>query len=142
MSTYSACSKRCKKPIVTAVQGIVFTIGIELMLAGDIVVAADDSRVLPDGIQARHCAARRRAFPLPVAHRLGKCHVSSFLCDESMHRVPRRSAASGGGAPGEQIERATGSSPLSSRGNVPLAFRSTCEAGSEYIEHGARACDR
>ena len=36
--------KRCKKPIVTAVQGIVFTIGIELMLAGDIVVAADDAR--------------------------------------------------------------------------------------------------
>src|SRR5437899_9206840 len=39
-----ALQKRCRKPIVTAVQGIVFTIGIELMLAGDIVVAADDGR--------------------------------------------------------------------------------------------------
>lgn len=37
-------TKRCKKPIVTATQGIVYTVGIELMLAGDIVVAADDSR--------------------------------------------------------------------------------------------------
>src|SRR5258708_36219103 len=37
-------ANRCRKPIVTAVQGIVYTIGIEMMLAGDIVVAADDCR--------------------------------------------------------------------------------------------------
>jgi enoyl-CoA hydratase len=34
----------CTKPIVTAVQGITFTLGIELALAGDIVVAADNCR--------------------------------------------------------------------------------------------------
>lgn len=34
----------CRKPIVTAVQGITFTFGIELALAGDIVIAADDCR--------------------------------------------------------------------------------------------------
>ena len=39
-----ALGRRCRKPIVTAVQGITFTLGIELMLAGDIVVAADDCR--------------------------------------------------------------------------------------------------
>ncbi len=33
-----------KKPVVAAVQGICFTIGIELMLACDIVIAADDCR--------------------------------------------------------------------------------------------------
>src|SRR5580692_1689535 len=32
------------KPLVAAVQGICFTLGIELMLASDIVVAASDSR--------------------------------------------------------------------------------------------------
>ena len=37
-------ANRCRKPIVTAVQGICFTVGIEMMLAGDIVVAADDCR--------------------------------------------------------------------------------------------------
>src|SRR5690242_20681059 len=37
-------TKRCRKPVVTAVQGIVFTVGIEIMLAGDIVVAAEDCR--------------------------------------------------------------------------------------------------
>lgn len=36
--------RSCRKPIVTAVQGITFTLGIELALAGDIVVAADNCR--------------------------------------------------------------------------------------------------
>jgi enoyl-CoA hydratase/carnithine racemase len=37
-------ARACRKPIVTAVHGITYTLGIELMLAGDIVVAADDCR--------------------------------------------------------------------------------------------------
>ena len=36
--------RRLTKPLVTAVQGITFTIGIEISLAGDIVVAASDAR--------------------------------------------------------------------------------------------------
>jgi len=39
-----ALGRGCRKPIVAAVQGITFTIGIELMLAADVVVAADDCR--------------------------------------------------------------------------------------------------
>lgn len=35
---------RRSKPVVTAVQGICFTLGIELMLAADIVIAAEDCR--------------------------------------------------------------------------------------------------
>lgn len=54
-------SKRCRKPIVTAVQGIVFTVGIEMMLAGDIVVAADDSRFC-------QMEAKRGIAPLAGAH--------------------------------------------------------------------------
>jgi enoyl-CoA hydratase/carnithine racemase len=37
-------ARACRKPIVTAVHGITYTLGIELMLAGDIAVAADDCR--------------------------------------------------------------------------------------------------
>ncbi|MCP4678028.1 MAG: crotonase/enoyl-CoA hydratase family protein [Deltaproteobacteria bacterium] len=33
-----------KKPLVTAVQGVCFTAGVELMLASDVVIAADDCR--------------------------------------------------------------------------------------------------
>jgi enoyl-CoA hydratase/carnithine racemase len=36
--------RRLRKPLITAVQGITFTIGIEIALAGDIVVAASDAR--------------------------------------------------------------------------------------------------
>jgi enoyl-CoA hydratase/carnithine racemase len=36
--------RRCRKPLVMAVQGVTFTIGIEMMLAADIVVAAEDCR--------------------------------------------------------------------------------------------------
>jgi enoyl-CoA hydratase/carnithine racemase len=36
--------RRRRKPMVVAVQGITYTLGIELMLAADIVVAADDCR--------------------------------------------------------------------------------------------------
>jgi enoyl-CoA hydratase/carnithine racemase len=35
---------RCKKPLIAAVQGITFTVGIELMLACDFAVAGDDTR--------------------------------------------------------------------------------------------------
>ncbi len=37
-------ARRCSKPIVCAVHGITYTAGIEMMLACDIVVAADDCR--------------------------------------------------------------------------------------------------
>jgi len=37
-------AKTCRKPIVTAVQGITYTIGLEMLLAGDIAVAAEDAR--------------------------------------------------------------------------------------------------
>lgn len=51
------------KPVVTAVQGICYTVGIELMLATDIVVAASDSRFgqieVRRGIYANHGATLR-----------------------------------------------------------------------------------
>ncbi len=37
--------KRCKKPVVMAIQGICFTIGFELLLAQDIRVASTDARI-------------------------------------------------------------------------------------------------
>lgn len=37
-------ARRSTKPVITAVQGITYTVGIELALASDIIVAADDTR--------------------------------------------------------------------------------------------------
>lgn len=39
-----ALHRRCTKPIVMAVQGVTYTIGIEMMLGVDIVIAADNCR--------------------------------------------------------------------------------------------------
>lgn len=39
-----ALRRRCSKPVVMAVQGVTYTIGIEMMLGVDIVVAASDCR--------------------------------------------------------------------------------------------------
>jgi enoyl-CoA hydratase len=54
---------RRTKPVVTAVQGICFTVGIELMLATDIVVAARDARFgqmeVRRGVFANHGATLR-----------------------------------------------------------------------------------
>ncbi len=36
--------RRCSKPVIMAVQGVCYTIGIEMMLGLDIVVAAEDTR--------------------------------------------------------------------------------------------------
>lgn len=40
----TALGRACRKPVVCAVKGITYTLGIELMLAGDIVVASEDCR--------------------------------------------------------------------------------------------------
>lgn len=39
-----ALGRKCSKPIIAAVSGITYTLGIELMLAADIVIAASDCR--------------------------------------------------------------------------------------------------
>tara|TARA_B100001121_G_scaffold3038_1_gene2769 strand:+ start:297 stop:1088 length:792 start_codon:yes stop_codon:yes gene_type:complete len=39
-----ALGRACRKPIITAVKGITYTFGIELALAGDIIIAADNCR--------------------------------------------------------------------------------------------------
>ena len=40
----TSLGRACRKPVVYAVKGITYTVGIELMLGGDIAVAADDCR--------------------------------------------------------------------------------------------------
>ena len=59
-----ALGRRCRKPIVTAVQGVTYTLGIELMLAGDIVVAADDCRFSQlEPLRGIHAAGGAEAKP-------------------------------------------------------------------------------
>jgi enoyl-CoA hydratase len=131
--------KRCKKPIVTAVQGIVFTIGIELMLAGDIVVAADDARFC-------QMEAKRGIAPLGGAHfrflsrtGWGNAMYHLFLCDEFTASRAREIGLVQEMVPaGQQIERAMALATIIA-GNAPLGIQVTKEAALRYVEHGENA---
>jgi len=132
-------SKRCKKPIVTATQGIVYTIGIELMLSGDIVVAADDSRFC-------QMEAKRGIAPLGGAHfrflsrsGWGNAMYHLFLCDEFNAQRAREIGLVQEVVPaGQQIGRAMELAAIIAR-NAPLGVQITKEAALKYVEHGEAA---
>jgi enoyl-CoA hydratase/carnithine racemase len=131
--------KRCGKPIVSAVQGIVFTIGIELMLAGDIVIAADDSRFC-------QMEAKRGIAPLGGAHfrflsraGWGNAMYHLFLCDEFNAARAREIGLVQEVVPaGQQIARAMELAERISR-NAPMGIQVTKEAAAKYVEDGEAA---
>ena len=61
--------RRRSKPLVAAVQGITYTLGIELMLAADIVVAAEDCRFSP--LEVRRGIMATGGATLRMAERAG-----------------------------------------------------------------------
>ena len=132
-------TKRCKKPIVTATQGIVYTVGIELMLAGDIVIAADDSRFC-------QMEAKRGIAPLGGAHfrylsraGWGNAMYHLFLCDEFTAQRAREIALVQEVVPaGQQIARAMEIAAIIAR-NAPLGIQVTKEAAAKYAEQGEAA---
>ncbi|KJC60859.1 enoyl-CoA hydratase [Bradyrhizobium sp. LTSPM299] len=132
-------AKRCRKPIVTAVQGIVFTVGIEMMLAGDIVVAADDCRFC-------QMEAKRGIAPLAGAHfryisraGWGDAMYHLLLCDEFSAAEAHRIGLVQEIVPaGKQVERAMALAEIIAR-NAPLGIQVTKEAGRKFIEAGEQA---
>jgi enoyl-CoA hydratase/carnithine racemase len=132
-------ANRCRKPIVTAVQGIVFTVGIEMMLAGDIVVAADDCRFC-------QMEAKRGIAPLGGAHfrfisraGWGDAMYHLLLCDEFSAREAHRIGLVQEVVPaGQQVERAMQLAQVIAR-NAPLGIQVTKEAGRKFIEAGEEA---
>jgi enoyl-CoA hydratase len=74
--------RRCSKPLISVVHGITYTVGIEMMLASDIVIAADTTRF-------HQLEARRGIAPLGGAHfrylqRMGwgNAMYQLLLCEE------------------------------------------------------------
>jgi len=134
-----ALKARCRKPVITAVQGIVYTIGIEMMLAGDIVVAASNSRFC-------QMESKRGIAPLGGAHfrfltraGWGDAMYHLLLCDEfdaaQAHRIGLVQEVVD---PGKQIERAMELAQAIAR-NAPIGIQVTKAAALKYIEAGERA---
>lgn len=132
-------SRRCRKPVVAAVQGITFTVGIEMMLAADIAVAADSTRFA-------QLEPKRGLAPLGGAHfryltRTGwgnamyhLLRADEFDADRALHLgfvqevVPH----------GRQLERA-----LELAAEIcqcaPLAVQAAKQAAQTYVEEAERA---
>jgi enoyl-CoA hydratase len=129
----------CRKPIVTAVQGVCFTVGIEMALAGDIVVAAEGSRFC-------QMEAKRGIAPLGGAHfrfitraGWGNAMYHLMLCDEFGAGEAYRIGLVQEVTPaGQQVERAMEIARLIAA-NAPLGIQVTKEAGRKFIEAGERA---
>jgi enoyl-CoA hydratase len=130
---------RCRKPVVTAVQGIVFTIGIEIMLAGDIVIAADNSRFC-------QLESKRGIAPLGGAHfryltraGWGDAMYHLFLCDEYGAAEAFRIGFVQEVVPtGQQIQRAMEVAQLIAK-NAPIGIQVTKEAALQFISGDERA---
>lgn len=132
-------TRRCSKPVVTAVQGIVYTVGIEMMLAGDIVIAADSSRFC-------QMEAKRGIAPLAGAHfrfltraGWGDAMYHLMLCDEfNAERAYKIGLVQEVVPAGEQISRAMAVAELIAK-NAPLGIQVTKQGALTYIEQGERA---
>ena len=99
--------RRLRKPRVTAVQGITFTIGIEIALAGDIVVAASDTRFCQ--LEPKRGLAPLGGATVRYVQRAGWGNAMYHLlrADEfDAAEAYRNGLVQEVVAPGEQIERA------------------------------------
>jgi enoyl-CoA hydratase len=134
-----ALRNRTAKPVVTAVQGITYTIGIEMMLAGDIVVAADNARFC-------QMESRRGIAPLGGAHfrflsrtGWGNAMYHLMLCDEfNAQRALQIGLVQEVVPTGQQVDRAIEIAKLICK-NAPLGIRAMKAAALKYIEAAERS---
>src|SRR6185295_18901817 len=134
-----ALYRRTTKPVISVVHGITYTIGIEMMLAGDIVIAADTARFC-------QLESKRGIAPLGGAHfrylsrtGWGNAMYHLFLCDEFNAERAREIGFVQEVVPvGQQSARAMELAAVIAR-NAPLGIQVTKEAAAKYIEGGEAA---
>jgi enoyl-CoA hydratase/carnithine racemase len=134
-----ALKRRTLKPVVAVVQGITYTIGIEMMLAADIVIAADSARFC-------QMESRRGIAPLGGAHfrfltrtGWGNAMYHLMLCDEfGAQRALQIGLVQEVVPHGKQIERGMEIAHAICK-NAPLGLRAMKEAALRYIAAGEAA---
>jgi enoyl-CoA hydratase len=132
-------SRGCSRPVITAVQGITNTVGIGMMLAADILVAADDSRCC-------QMESKRGIAPLGGAHfrylsrtGWGNAMYRLMLCDEFPEAEARRIGLVQEVVPaGREIERALEFAGTVAK-SAPLDSPLIKEAGRKLVEAGEAA---
>jgi len=131
-----ALKRRTMKPVVAVVQGITYTIGIEMMLAADIVIAADTARFC-------QMESKRGIAPLGGAHfRLltrtgwGNAMYHLMLCDEfDAQRALQIGLVQEVVPFGEHVDRGM-EIARAIAGNAPLGLRAMKQAALVYLGSG------
>jgi enoyl-CoA hydratase/carnithine racemase len=134
-----ALRRRTLKPVIAVVQGITYTIGIEMMLAADIVIAADSARFC-------QMESKRGIAPLGGAHfrfltrtGWGNAMYHLMLCDEfDAQRALQIGLVQEVVPHGKQIERGMELAHRVAQ-NAPLGLRAMKQAALRYIEAGEAA---
>jgi enoyl-CoA hydratase/carnithine racemase len=134
-----ALKRRTLKPVIAVVQGITYTIGIEMMLAADIVVAADSARFC-------QMESKRGIAPLGGAHfrfltrtGWGNAMYHLMLCDEFDAQRAREIGLVQEVVPhGEHVLRGMELAHEICK-NAPLGLRAMKQAALRYIEAGEAA---
>jgi enoyl-CoA hydratase len=124
------------KPVVCAVQGICFTLGIELMLAQDVVVAADDCRFAQ--IEVKRGVIPTGGATMRFVERAGWGNAQRYLLtgDEFDAREAYRLGFVQEVVPaGRQLERATEIAETIAA-QAPLAVRASLASSRRYAERG------
>lgn len=128
------------KPLVVAVQGICFTIGIELMLAAEIVIAADDCRFAQ--VEVKRGILASGGATIRMVQRAGWANAMRYLLigDEFDAKTALRLNLINEIVPaGEQLARARAIALRIANQSAPLAVKAFIQNAREALEHGSTA---
>jgi enoyl-CoA hydratase/carnithine racemase len=135
-----ALGRACRKPVVAAVHGITYTLGIELMLGADIVVAAEDCRFSQLEPKRGIMATGGATFRFAERGGWGNAMYHLLLLDEFGAAEAQRCGLVQEIVPaGRQLERAT---EIAQRiaSYAPLAIQATKASTRLYAQQGEAAC--
>lgn len=132
-------SRACRKPIVTAAHGISFTLGIELALGGDIVVAADNCRFSQLEPKRGIMATGGATIRFVERGGWGNAMYHLLTSDEFDAEEAKRIGIVQEIVPvGQQLERAIEIAE-SIAACAPLAVQATKASSRRYLDHGFEA---
>jgi len=128
--------RRRTKPMLAAVKGITYTIGIELMLACDVVVAADDCRFSQLEVKRNIMAAGGATIRMVERAGWGNAmHVLLTGCEFDAETALRYGFVQEVVPAGTELDRAIEiAEEICAQG--PLAVRATIENARTFVEQG------
>jgi enoyl-CoA hydratase/carnithine racemase len=137
---FALAGRRCTKPVICAVHGITYTAGIELMLACDIVVAADDCRFSQLEPKRGIMATGGATFRFVERGGWGNAMYHLLVVDEFDAAEALRCGLVQEVVPaGTQLDRAVELAGKISA-LAPLAIRATKASAMLYAKEGEQAC--